>query len=89
MALSARDLETIGQALAASASDGATLAVLRQKFPAISFTRCEAADVDEEPFRSIAHFDLHLLDTTDHCPRITTEPGAANGIILARRRTPA
>ncbi|MEI2384411.1 hypothetical protein [Breoghania sp. JC706] len=89
MALSETDLETIGQELAASQSDSTTFAALREKFPALSWTRCDAADVDEEPYRSVALFDLHLLDTTDHCPRIVTEPGAANGIILAKRRNPA
>ena len=43
-----------------------------------SWTRCDASDVTEAPFRSYARFDLHLLDGADHCVQITADPDAGH-----------
>ncbi len=39
----------------------------------------------EEPFRSFTTFDLHLLDTSNHCPVVVSDPSAASGLIVAAR----
>ena len=49
------------------------------------FTRCDASDVGETPFRANARFDIHLIDSADHCVQITADPARATGIVLARR----
>lgn len=85
MALGMDDLTVIGELLSAPAVDGTVFAELRKRFPHLSWTRCDASDVLEEPFRSYGPIDLHLLDSADHCVRIVTDPAQATGIILARR----
>lgn len=47
---------------------------------------CDSSDLTETPFRSTWQFDLHLLDSADHCTRITDDPARATGVVLAKRR---
>jgi hypothetical protein len=84
MALAADELAEIEQALAASDAGIETYAALRRKFPHLAWIRCDASDVTETPFRSFREFDLHLLDSADHCAEITADPSRATGIVLAR-----
>jgi Family of unknown function (DUF6129) len=89
MALGVDDLTVIDELLSATPADGEAFAALRQRFPHLSWTRCDASDVVEEPFRTYGRFDLHLLDSADHCVRITSDPTQATGVILARRNVGA
>jgi Family of unknown function (DUF6129) len=89
MALGVDDLTVIDELLSAAPAEGKTFSELRQRFPHLSWTRCDASDVVEVPFRTYGQFDLHLLDSADHCVRITTDPTQATGIILARRNVSA
>jgi len=58
----------------------------RRHFPGLSFTRCDAADLSEEPFfRRYAGFDLYLVDGRSHCWRITSDPARATGVVIAGR----
>ena len=84
MALAAVELAEIEQALASDLPPQAYLE-LRQKYPHLVWIRCEASDVTEEPYRSFREFDLHLLDSADHCAQITDDPARATGIVLAKR----
>ena len=86
MAVSPDVLTEIEQALSSPEADAAAVAALRGRFPHLSWTRCDASDVTETPFRSYARFDLHLLDSADHCVQITTDPARATGIVLAHRK---
>ena len=83
MALTTDALGEIERMLAGSAPP--PLATLREMFPGMVWTRCDAEDVSEEPFRSFSTFDLHLIDATDHCVQITANPSQATGLLLARR----
>ena len=85
MALSDSDLTEIEKVLAAEEPAGPVFAELRKRLPALSWTQCDASDVTEAPFRTYPRYDVHLLDTADHCAHITSDPGAATGVILARR----
>lgn len=85
MPLSAEDLTELDKMLSALDADGTVFAALRSRFPGLSLTRCDASDVTEDPFRSYAQFDLHLLNTADHCAQITADPASATGLILAKR----
>ena len=85
MALGADELLEIEQALSAPGADSRVVAQLRGRFPNLSWTRCDASDVTEEPFRSYSRFDVHLVDRTDHCVQITADPARATGIVLADR----
>ena len=84
MALAASELAEIEQVLTSDPASQAYVE-LRQKFPHLAWIRCDASDVTETPFRSFREFDLHLLDSADHCAQITDDPARATGIILARR----
>lgn len=85
MAVSPDELDEIDRMLSASDVDAQAFAALRRRFPHLSLTRCDASDVIEAPFRSYARFDIHLLDSADHCARITDDPVRATGIIFAKR----
>ncbi|ANX02770.1 DUF6129 family protein [Immundisolibacter cernigliae] len=77
------DLEALDALLAAAGGqDGAAL---RARFPRLTVTRCDAADLAESPYRSYPGFDLHLVDGAGHCWQITADPAQATGIVLARR----
>ncbi len=85
MALAAGELVEIEQALAAADAASSAYGALRRKFPHLAWIRCDASDVTETPFRSIGEFDLHLLDSADHCAEITNDPARATGVVLAKR----
>jgi hypothetical protein len=84
MAVSAEELAEIDRLLSNEAP--VALSDLRSKFPHLSWTKCDASDVVEEPFRSYRFCDVHLLDAADHCVQVTSEPSRATGLILAYRR---
>ena len=86
MALGAEELMQIDRVLSASNVDARAFAELRQRFPQLSWTRCDASDVTETPFRSYPLFEIHLVDRTDHCVQITADPMRASGIVLADRK---
>jgi len=85
MALGPNELLEIDQVLSAPDADARVLAQLRSRFPNLSWTRCDASDVTESPFRSYSRFDVHLVDRSDHCVQITADPARATGIVLANR----
>ena len=84
MALSMEDLVKI-EGLLASASDADLFGELRRQFPALFFIQCDASDMTEAPFAGNARLDIHLVDSADHCVRITADPARATGVVLARR----
>lgn len=84
MAITNEDLTRIEATLANDHT--ADVARLRSLFPGLKWSRCDASDVDEVPYRRLSTYDLHLLDLSEHCPRVTDEPEQATGILLAARR---
>lgn len=85
MAVNAEELDEIDRMLATPDVDAQAFLELRRRFPYLSWTRCDASDVTEAPFRSYPAFDVHLLDSADHCSQITSDPAHATGIVLAKR----
>ncbi|QIG97815.1 MULTISPECIES: hypothetical protein [Bradyrhizobium] len=85
MALSAEELIEIERLLADDGADTGSFVELPRRFPQLAWVRCDASDVADQPFRQFPHFDLHLLDGSDHCVRITADPTRATGIVLAKR----
>ena len=83
MALGISDLTAI-DALVAEQTDVATaVKALRQRFPGMSVTQCDPSDVDlETPFRTWPRFPLHLVDSADHCWRLTLDADRATGLVL-------
>lgn len=85
MALAATELTEIERMLASPEAAAQLYLELRRKFPHLAWIRCDASDVTEIPYRSFGAFDLHLLDSADHCAQITDDPARATGIVLASR----
>jgi len=85
MPIGSDNWKEIEHALSGDAAGPSVVAHLREKFPRLSWTRCDASDVTETPYRSFPRFDVHLIDAADHCVRITTEPDHATGLIVADR----
>lgn len=85
MALAATELTEIERMLASPEAAAQLYLELRRKFPHLAWIRCDASDVAETPYRSFGAFDLHLLDSADHCAQITNDPTRATGIVLASR----
>jgi hypothetical protein len=86
MALSAEELTEIDQVLSGLAVDAPVVSEMKRRFPKLSWTRCDASDVIEAPYRSSTVYDIHLLNSTDHCSQITTDLAKTTGIILAKRK---
>lgn len=86
MAVSTDELIEIGKMLSAPDVDMHVIAELRRRFPHLTWTRCDATDVTEAPFRAYSQYDLHLLDSSEHCAQLTTDPVRATGIVLAKRK---
>ena len=65
---------------------GNPLAEFRTRFPGLSLTRCDASDMStEQAFREYPAFNLYLVDGRDHCWRVTHDPAAATGVVVAAR----
>jgi hypothetical protein len=85
MAIRVEELQEIEALLTGAEADSSVLTALRLKFPHLKWSRCEASDVLEEPYRSFAAYDLHLMDASHHCPVVVAHPHEASGAILATR----
>ncbi len=85
MALAADDLTEIERMLAELGPAANPLQPLRVRFPELSWTRCDASEMIEEPYRSASRYDIHLVDRNDHCVQVTHDPARASGVVLAYR----
>lgn len=61
------------------------LTMLRECYPEISFLRMTERDMDEPPYRCLSDFNLYLLDTREHCVKLTRQLEHATGIVLTQR----
>lgn len=84
--LEAALLENLAVELGGGASLRRGAAALRSRYPGISFSCCDAADMSgEEPYRRHESFDLYLVDGRGHCVYLTDDPVQATGVIVAER----
>lgn len=87
MALTTEALETIRGLLEGPAPAAERCASVRSSFPGISLTRCDWSDMDaEKPVFETMEFAVFLIDTSEHCVRMTTNPAVATGLIVAEKR---
>lgn len=59
--------------------------MLKNCFPEMSFLRMSASDFDEAPFRSLANYDLFLLDGREHCVQLTNDLSVATAVVVAQK----
>ena len=78
-------IDALAGALGNAADTGSVAYAIQRLLPGFPLRQCDASDVLEEPFRSVGACDLHLLDTSSHCIRVTDSPEEATGILLAAR----
>jgi hypothetical protein len=87
VALSTSDLADIEALLAAQPEPSLAVTALRRRFPKMAVTQCDPSDVDlETPFRTWAGFALHLVDSADHCWRLTDQTERATGLLLVAHK---
>ena len=68
------------------AEDGPSLPALRRDFPGLAFVRCDASDMaGSRPFRVTPTAYVYLMDGRDHCVSLTSDLGAATGVLIAAR----
>lgn len=81
-------LLTEGQA-ACEAGAGNILSAIRPHFPGLTITQCPSSDVTETPFQTGSHFDVHLVDTRNHCWALTDSADDATAVLLAMHGRPS
>ncbi len=81
MALTAKELIEIERPLAADGADMGPFVRLRRRLPQLSWDRCHASELSDQPFR----VDLHMLDRSDRCVQITPDPTRPTSVLLAKR----
>ncbi|HYE37571.1 hypothetical protein [Methylocaldum sp.] len=87
MALTTEALEEIRTLLESDAPATDRCAGVRKSFPGLSLTRCDASDMGPEvPAFETAEFCVYLIDTSEHCVRLTGDPAGATGLIVAQKR---
>ena len=84
MAINPDTAEQIQAMLTASATPSERITTLRSSISGLSITRCDESDMDAEmPWFEASDLNVYLIDTSDHCVRITTAPLKATGLIIA------
>jgi hypothetical protein len=85
--LTADNLAQIEALLAAPDADLSAVADFRQRFPGVSYTRCDPSDVDgEKPYKEFTRFNLYLVSAVNHCVTMTRDPAVATGIIVVENQ---
>ncbi len=64
---------------------GSPLPELRKRFPGVLFVRCNAEDMDGQPYRAGDGYSLFLIDCTMACINIASSPATADGIVIATK----
>ena len=84
MAINPETVEEIQAMLTASATVSERIATLRKNISGLSITRCDASDMDAETaWFEAPDLNVYLIDTSEHCVRITNAPQTATGLIIA------
>lgn len=87
MAFTAMDLAQLESLVAASDGGLQVAAEFRSRFPGKSLTRCDASDMGAEPpYKQFDNVALYFVDGREHCWHLTTDPGQATGVVLAKRK---
>ncbi len=63
------------------------LVAVRERFPEVKLTRCDAEDMrDETPYHCVGSFDVFLVDTRNACWKIIDEFAEATALVISVRR---
>jgi hypothetical protein len=93
MALNPSGIDILAARASALFAEGAkrdaVIKSLKQQFGGITITACLESDLAEEPFREEPGYYLYLVDSRDHCWKLTREPAHATGVVIAQREDDA
>lgn len=79
-----QDIEAIAAWVEQRGLSEAVIGELRGRFPGQHFTYCMDDDiVSAKPVLERSGFRLYLVDSRDHCSRLTDDAGYASGVVLA------
>ncbi len=82
--IASADLDRIVERVAEAGLDEALVARLRGEWPGVHFTWCSDDDIQgPPPVRERPGFNLYLVDSRDHCLRLTGDAAVATGVVLA------
>jgi hypothetical protein len=82
--ISASQIEDIGRYASAQPLSEQMLSALRQQFPEVHFSYCMDDDViGATPALEGEGFNLYLVDSSNHCFALTTDPDVASGVVVA------
>ena len=86
--ISTERLDQVVQIVERAGLSEQTVGALRETLAPIHFTYCRDEDIGEgigvaAPVRRAAGFNLYLVDGQSHCLRLTADPDAATGLVLA------
>lgn len=82
--IDAAQIDLVAGALQRGGSGTDLVEALRAQMPGLHFTYCMDDDVvGAQPVRSVAGFNLYLVDGRNHCLCFTQDPDAATGLVLA------
>lgn len=58
---------------------------LRKQYPEIHFSWCFEDDIGAtaKPYREDSGFNLYLVNSQDHCSKLSNDPAGASGVVLA------
>ena len=60
------------------------LVALRKQYPGKHFTWCMDDDINSDhPVVQREDFAIYLVDSSDHCSKLTSDPASASGYVLA------
>lgn len=80
------DIRVIGDFVEQHGLSEQTLGELRTQYCGRHFTWCMEDDMNgERPYSERCGFNVYLVDSRDHCARVTSDEEAASGLIFAER----
>lgn len=82
--IEASTLEEITVALGDREIDETVVGDLRQRWPNIHFTCCSEDDIHSgKAVTETDRYSLYLVDSSDHCLALTSDPERATGLVVA------
>jgi len=82
--ISHRQLATIVRLVEEQGLDSTLISRLRSMYPGMHFTHCLDEEINHvAPIRERPGFNVYLVDSRQHCLRLTEDFGSASGLVLA------
>ena len=89
MGLTVQDLSTIDEVFEDFEAAPDLTSRIRSRIPGLVVTRCDESDLGSDvPFRTYPRYQMFLVDGSNHCWTVTSNPDSATALLLARRKEP-